>query len=271
MNALTATVDLNNKLVFLGTGTSTGVPLLGCDCSVCTSDDPKNSRTRSSIALGLPDGVLVVDTTPDFRSQLLREGIGDVGSVFYTHAHADHIFGLDDLRTFSLRTGRPTPVFCDATVEARLRRSFDYAFAEPNGGYFVVPRLQLHSLRPGESFDVLGARATPIPLLHGDLEILGLRVGDVAYCTDVKTIPESSRPLLEGLDLLILGALRRRPHPTHFNLEEALVEAERIGARRTLFTHISHEFDHETVQRELPQAVELAFDGLRAPLARTLQ
>ena len=256
----------SNELVFLGTGTSTGVPLIGCDCAVCRSGAPENQRTRSSIALGLPQGVLVVDTTPDFRTQLLREEIGRVDAVFYTHAHADHIFGMDDLRIFSLRSGRPTPIYCDEVVEQRLRRSYDYCFAKPTGAYHLAPRVEVARVAAGDSLDVLGARCLTLRLLHGDLPILGLRIGGVAYCTDVKEIPDETLPLLQDLDLLILGALRHRPHPTHMSLEEALAAAERIGARRTLLTHLSHEIDHQSVDATLPEGVSLAYDGLRAPL-----
>lgn len=261
------TSDIRGQMVFLGTGTSVGVPMIGCGCEVCTSGDPHNSRTRCSVILGLPEGNLLIDTAPDMRQQLLREQIGIVHSVLYTHEHADHVFGLDDLRLFPFYLGHPVPLFCEESVEQRIRLSFDYAFstAEPThrGG---TPQLAFHRITQ-EPFDVLGTRVTPIPLKHGPrFDVLGFRFGNVAYCTDTNEIPEESYSRLEGLDVLILDALRHRSHVTHFSIEEAIEVAQRIGAKRTLFTHMSHELDHATTNAQLPAGIELAYDGLRIPL-----
>ncbi len=251
-------------VVFLGTGTSVGVPALGCTCTVCQSDHPRNKRTRCAIAVLLPQGNLLVDTPPDLRAQLLRENIPLIHSVLYTHEHADHLFGLDDLRLFPFRLGTPVPLFCEPQVERRIRTSFDYAFSDHQPTHpGATPRLEFRTIRSAP-FEVLGTTVTPIPMKHGPrFNVLGFRIGDFAYCTDTNQIPESSMRLLEGLDTFVLGALREAPHPTHFNLEEALAVAEQLKPRRTLFTHISHDLDHDQTCGTLPNDVDLAYDGLR--------
>jgi phosphoribosyl 1,2-cyclic phosphate phosphodiesterase len=254
-------------MVFLGTGTSVGVPVIGCGCETCRSHNPKNNRTRCGLVLGLPEGNLLVDTPTDLRTQLIREDIGIIHAVLFTHEHADHIFGLDDLRLFPFYLGRKLTVYCEESVEARIRKSFDYAFEPitakyPWGG---VPQLVFERIEL-EPFEVLGQRVVPIRLQHGRIEVLGFRFGNVAYCTDTNHIPEESYERLQGLDTMILDALRPRSHPTHFSLEEAMAVAQRIGARRTLFTHMSHELEHEATSAALPAGMELAYDGLRVPL-----
>ena len=251
-------------LTFLGTGTSTGVPVLGCDCAVCRSDDPRNNRLRPSVLIRLPLGNLLVDTGPEMRLQLLRAKVGVVHAIAYTHAHADHLFGLDDARLFPKRIGGPVPVYCEEETEESIRSVFHYAFNEhalriPGGG---VPQLRFERIGPGTPFDLLGERITPIRLEHGRFHVLGFRIRDLAYCTDVVRIPEESWPLLEGVDTLILDALRFEPHPTHFNLEQALGVVERLKPRRAYLTHLSHSFDHEATESGLPTGVALAYDGL---------
>lgn len=259
-------IDIKGQLVFLGTGTSTGVPAIGCDCPTCTSANPKNKRTRCSLALGLPEGNLLIDTTPDLRQQMLREELGIMHAVLFTHDHADHIFGLDDVRSFNYYLAGPLPTYCEESVERRIRRSFDYAFAADaphiGGG---VPQLAFQRIST-EPFSVLGRRIVPIRLGHGRFNVLGFRFGNIAYCTDTNLIPEISRPLLEGLDVLILDALRPRPHATHFSLEEAIAAARQLRPKRTLFTHMSHELEHEATNANLPPGMELAFDGMRVRL-----
>ena len=259
--------DLSGQLVFLGTGTSVGVPVIGCDCPTCRSDDPRNKRLRCALALGLPQGTLLVDSPPDLRTQLLREGIGVVHAVLYTHDHADHLFGLDDLRLFPYYLGHKLPVYCEDQVEARIRKSFDYCFASEAQAYprGAVPQLELERITT-EPFWALGLRVVPLRLEHGRFRVLGFRFGNVAYCTDTNRIPEESLALLQGLDVLILDALRPRPHVTHFSLGEAIELAGRIGAKRTLFTHMSHELEHAATNESLPAGMELAYDGLRVPL-----
>jgi phosphoribosyl 1,2-cyclic phosphate phosphodiesterase len=238
--------------------------MIGCECSVCTSGDPRNQRTRPSVLLALPQGNLLIDTTPEMRIQLLREKIRQVHAIAFTHHHADHLFGLDDARLFPRAIGGPVPVYCEPGTEEAIRRVFHYAFEAgkdhwPPG---FVPRLQFLPIEPGVAFEALGQRIVPIRLEHGTAPVLGFRADGLAYCTDVSRIPESSRSLLEGLDVLILDALRHEPHPTHFSLGEALAVVEALQPRRTFLTHLSHGFDHGPTQARLPPQVALAYDGL---------
>lgn len=266
MKPLLDTFTANGQLVFMGTGTSVGVPVIGCGCDVCQSSAPHNKRLRCSLLLGLPEGTLLVDTTPDMRTQLLREGVGIVHSTLYTHDHADHVFGLDDLRLFPYYLGHAMPIFCEEQVENRIRKSFDYAFANEAKHYAGgVPQIEFHRITT-EPFDVLGARVIPLRLEHGKFSVLGFRFGNVAYCTDTNRIPPESLAQLAGLDVLILDALRFKPHPTHFCLDEAVEVAKQLGAKQTYFTHMSHDLEHEATNRSLPAGMQLAYDGLRIPL-----
>ncbi len=254
-------------MILLGTGTSVGVPTIGCGCPVCTSDDPKNNRTRTSAILGLPGGNLLIDTSPDLRQQLLREKIGLVHAVLYTHEHADHVFGLDDLRLMQFYLKGPVPLFCEERVERRIRTSFDYAFTElPNMHVGAAPKLAF--CRIGlEPFQALGAEITPIQLEHGpNFRTLGFRIGGVAYCTDVSFIPEASMRLLEGLDVLVLDALRPEGHSTHFSLDQAVDVAVRLAPKQTYFTHMAHGLDYKSTNARLPTGMQLGYDGLRIPL-----
>ncbi|NDC63237.1 MAG: MBL fold metallo-hydrolase [Planctomycetia bacterium] len=257
--------EIAGRLVFLGTGTSVGVPVVGCGCPTCGSVDPRNRRTRTSVALGLPGGTLLVDTTPDLRSQLLRERIGRIDAILYTHDHVDHVYGLDDVRPLCFSAGKPIPVFCEERVERRIRRAFDYAFETvpvPGGG---VPKVTFERIGD-EPFELLGARVVPLRLRHGSFDVMGFRFGGVAYCTDTNQIPAPTWPLLDGLDTLVLDCLRPTRHPTHFSLDEALEVAGRVAARRTLLIHMGHEMEHAAVSAALPAGVELAYDGLSIPL-----
>jgi phosphoribosyl 1,2-cyclic phosphate phosphodiesterase len=210
---------------------------------------------------------LLIDTPPDLRSQLLRERIGIVHSVLYTHDHADHIFGLDDLRLFQFYLGRPVPLLCEELVEQRIRQSFDYAFSDtPETHEGAVPKLSFRRITT-EPFDVLGQRIIPIRLRHGPrFNVLGFRIGDVAYCTDTNELASESWSLLEGLHVLVLDALRNRPHATHFSLAEAVEVARKLKPKQTYFTHISHELDYQKTNAQLPTGMALAYDGLRIPL-----
>jgi phosphoribosyl 1,2-cyclic phosphate phosphodiesterase len=242
-----------------------GVPVVGCSCPTCTSADPRNSRTRTSAAIGLPGGTLLIDTTPDLRSQLLRERIGRVHAILYTHDHVDHVYGLDDVRPICFASGGPIPVLCEERVENRIRRAFDYAFQPmpvPGGG---VPKIEFQRITT-DPFTLLGARVVPLRLRHGVFDVLGFRFGDLAYCTDTNEIPDATWPLLEGLDTLVLDCLRPSRHPTHFSLDEAVVVARRVNARRTLFVHMSHDIEHTAVSAALPAGIEIAYDGLAVPL-----
>ncbi len=261
------TTDIRGQLILLGTGTSVGVPTIGCGCPVCTSQNPRNRRLRSAAIFGLPLGNLLIDTPPDLRSQLLREGIGVVHSVLFTHAHADHLMGLDDLRLFQFYLGGAVPLFCEEKVEQRVRKTFDYAFQDRKLTHVgAAPSLAFHRIGT-EPFEVLGTRVVPVRMTHGPIfDVLGFRIGNVAYCTDVNGIPAEGQRSLEGLDVLILDALRNRPHPTHFSLDEAVEMATRLQARRTYFTHVSHDLEYEATNADLPPGMELAYDGLRIPL-----
>lgn len=259
--------NIAGQLVFLGTGTSHGVPMIGCGCPTCTSANLKNKRTRSAVALGLPLGNLLIDTPPELRVQLVREEIGLIHALLYTHGHADHLFGLDDVRIFSCYLGHEVPVYCEPAVERCIRRSFDYAFdpvmqSYPAGG---VPKLSF--CRIGlDPFEVLGARVVPVRLSHGLSDVLGFRFGNLAYCTDAKSIPPESMERLGGLDLLVLGCLRHEPHSTHMNLQEALEVVRQLAPKQTLLTHLSHHLEHEATNGRLPPSVRLAYDGLRIPI-----
>ncbi|HZZ73336.1 MAG TPA: MBL fold metallo-hydrolase [Pirellulales bacterium] len=266
MNSANHSQDLRGQLVFLGTGTSVGIPMIGCGCAVCTSADPRNQRTRCGVVWGLPEGNLLIDTPPELRIQLIREKIGLIHALAYTHDHADHVFGLDDTRMFGYYLGHALPVYCEEQVETRLRKAFDYCFVprahEYAGG---VPQLEL--CRIGlDPFPVLGAQIIPLRLEHGRFRVLGFRVGNVAYCTDTNHIPAESWPLLADLDVLVLDALRAQPHPTHFSLEEAVAVIERLRPKQSYLTHISHALDHAAVEASLPAHIRLAYDGLRIPL-----
>lgn len=257
------------EIVFLGSGTSMGVPTLGCHCAVCTSSDPRNRRTRPSIAIQWHDGetprTVVIDTGPDFREQALRENLLHVDAVFYTHAHADHILGMDDLRPLSFRhKPQLLPLYADDATASILRRIFEYTFSA-EATYPTRARVELRRLERGDSAEVAGACFRRIPLLHGDMEVAGFRFGSAAYLTDMSSIPDSSLPLLAGLDVMICDALRPQPHPSHANIEQALRWVERVQPTRAWFTHMSHEVDHASAEKDFPAHVRLSYDGLRIP------
>ena len=264
---LPTTRDLTGQLIILGTGTSVGVPAIGCGCAVCRSQNPRNQRTRCAAILGLPEGNLLIDTPPDLRVQLLREGIGITHAVCYTHEHTDHVMGLDDLRLMQFYLGKPVPIYCERKVEDRIRGAFAYAFDDtPETHPGATPKLEFHRIQM-TPFTVLGAEVTPLPLIHGpQFTVLGFRVGNVAYCTDTSDIPAATKPLMQGLDVLILDGLRHRPHPTHLSVAQAVAFAEELGAKQTYLTHVCHELEHEQTNAELPDHVQLAYDGLILPL-----
>jgi phosphoribosyl 1,2-cyclic phosphate phosphodiesterase len=251
-------------VTFLGTGTSVGVPAIGCDCDVCQSDDPRNQRSRCAITVRLPGGTLLIDTPPDLRFQLIRERVRLVHAVLFTHEHADHVFGLDDVRLFPFRLGHPVPIYCTETVEEMIRRAYNYAFddrEETHPG--ATPKLKIHAINR-DPFEALGTTVTPIPMKHGpNFHVFGFRIGDFAYCTDTNHVPPESIERLQGVKTLVIGALRWEPHPTHFNIEQALEIASQIGAARTLLTHTGHQLDYETTCAELPDGVDMAYDGMQ--------
>jgi phosphoribosyl 1,2-cyclic phosphate phosphodiesterase len=257
------------EIIVLGSGTSMGVPTLGCCCAVCTSADPRNRRTRPSIAIVWDAGegkhTVLIDTGPDFREQALRENIRQVDAVFYTHAHADHILGLDDLRPLSF-AHKPgfLPLYADEETADVLRRIFEYTFST-DSTYPTRARVELRNLEGNQTAEVAGARFRRVPLTHGALDVAGFRFGSAAYLTDMSSIPESSLPLLEGLDVMIVDALRPQPHPSHAAIPESLRWVERLAPRHAWFTHMSHEVDHEAMEKTFPHNVRLTYDGLRIP------
>jgi phosphoribosyl 1,2-cyclic phosphate phosphodiesterase len=258
-------MEAGREFVVLGCGTSVGVPMIGCDCPVCTSPNPRNHRTRSSVLVRLPAGNLLVDTGPELRLQMVREKIPLAHAVLYTHYHADHLFGLDDARLFPKRLGGPLPIYCTDEVEDVVRRTFSYAFHSatqdlPPG---FLPKLTFRRIT-AEPFDVLGQRVVPIPLVHSRFHVFGFRFDRVAYCTDVSAIPDPSWHLLEDLDVLILDALKPgAPHFAHFNLDQALDVIRRVRPKRAYLTHMGHDMDYDALTTTLPAGVAPAYDGLR--------
>ncbi|NUL83559.1 MAG: MBL fold metallo-hydrolase [Armatimonadetes bacterium] len=248
------------RAIVIGSGTSTGVPMIGCRCPVCLSDDPKNQRARPAIAIDAPTGRILVDAPQELRLQLLRFGLDDrMDAALITHTHADHIFGLDDLRGFTEMTGRAIPVYAEQAALDDLERVFRYIrFPAPAGA--SKPLIEFHRIEG--DFDLCGLRVEPLRVYHGDMPILAFRFGSLAYVTDVKRIPPESWDRLSGLDFLILDAVRIAPHPTHYNLEEALAVIAELKPKRAALTHLAHDFDHEATNRELPASVELCYDGM---------
>jgi phosphoribosyl 1,2-cyclic phosphate phosphodiesterase len=236
--------------------------MVGCDCAVCRSTNPRNHRYRCSVLLTVPEGNILIDTPPELRLQLLRQQVGVVHAVLFTHYHADHMMGLDDLRPIPRLLGGPVPLYCTAEVEGKIRTAFAYAFGpaaeQLSAGY--IPKLTFERIGT-EPFTVLGERITPIPLEHAHFDVLGFRIGDVAYCTDVSAIPRASWPLLEGVRFLIIDALRYRSHPAHFGLNDALDVIARLQPERAFLTHTSHDLDYDMVNAQLPRGVEMAYDG----------
>jgi len=249
-------------VTILGSGTSSGVPMIGCTCAVCRSTDPRDTRTRPSIFVDVEGGPnILVDTSTDLRQQALAHGINRVDAIVFTHSHADHVMGLDDSRRFSQMQKGPIPCYADARTCEALRRSFFYVFdpaADKGGG---LPQIALTTITGPFSIGSVGL--VPVPVLHGSRAILGFRFGNFAYLTDCSKVPDESWPLIEGLDILILDALRHRPHPTHFTVAEALDVVARVKPRQTYLTHICHDLPHAKTNAALPASVELAYDGLR--------
>jgi phosphoribosyl 1,2-cyclic phosphate phosphodiesterase len=252
------------RLTFLGTGTSFGVPQIGCDCPVCRSPDPRDKRTRSGAIVQEGGATVLIDTPPELRLQLLAGGFSSIDAVAYTHEHADHINGIDDLRMFSVRRRRPLPVYGPRETLDRLRRSFDYIFDDAALPYEGTskPTLEIHEVEPGRAVRMAGVEALPLSFRHGHLRVFGYRFGKLAYLTDVKAIPDAERDQLRGLEVLVVNALWWRPHPTHLSIGEAVEAARALGARRTYLTHLTHETGHAELAARLPDGVKPAYDGL---------
>ncbi|HSK21196.1 MAG TPA: MBL fold metallo-hydrolase [Longimicrobiales bacterium] len=255
------------RLRFLGTGTSFGVPVIGCGCEVCTSADPRDRRTRHAALLESDDGTrrILIDTPPELRLQLLRAGVSRIDAVWFTHDHADHTHGIDDLRVFSARLRQSLPAYADPVTATSLRTKFRYIFDDdyrPPVGT-TKPEIRMHAFDPDGPVSVAGFDMTPLRVPHGDTSVFGFRTGPLGYITDAKVIPPAARAALAGVRVLVLNALwAGNPHPTHFNVEEAVAAAHEIGAERTFLIHMTHRLRHETLAGTLPRGVEPAWDGL---------
>jgi phosphoribosyl 1,2-cyclic phosphate phosphodiesterase len=252
------------SITVLGSGTSVGVPTIGCHCDVCRSTDPRDQRLRPSVLIRYRGRQVLIDTTPDFRQQALRSGIEKLDAVLYTHSHADHVMGLDDIRPFNFHQRGPIPIYASEDTLHAIRRSFPYIFDE-RPSESSVPRIDTRVI-DGAPFDLFGVAVTPVPVWHGRGRVFGFRFDKAAYLTDHSDIPEESLKLLEGLDVLFLDALRHKPHPTHSTVERSLKWVERLRPRRAYFTHVSHDLSHERTERLLPPHVRLAYDGLEIEL-----
>jgi len=252
------------RLMFLGTGTSFGVPQVGCSCRTCTSTDPRDKRTRAAVLIEHNGRRVLIDTPPELRLQLVAAGVSGLDAVLFTHAHADHVHGIDDLRAISVKQDGGLPVYGPAETMAELARRFNYIFdpavrAEPGT---TKPELRAHALEPDRETEIAGLRIRPLQLPHGAHTVFGYRVGSLAYLTDAKTIPDAARARLGGLDVLVLNALLSRPHPLHLSIPEAVSAAQEIGASRTFLTHLTHETPHAELVARLPAGVAPAYDGL---------
>lgn len=253
------------RLRFLGTGTSFGVPVVGCECPVCTSDDARNRRSRHCLTLADGQRALLIDTPPELRVQLLAAAVRHIDAVYLTHLHADHLHGLDDLRIFSMRQGRALPLYVSAEHSEELRHRFDYVFDEaiqplPETS---APEIELHTFQEGDSLRIAGFQLTPLAFPHGRTRSFGFRVGKLGVIVDGKRIPERARVALEGVEVLVINALWwGNPHPTHFNVEEALEAIRSLGVERAFLTHLTHRLEYRELARRLPAGVEPAYDGL---------
>lgn len=250
------------ELLFLGSGTSAGVPMIGCQCPVCRSTDPRDHRTRPSVVISYGQSRILVDTSPELRLQCISQDVNRIDAVVYTHAHADHIMGLDDVRRFNTIMNGPLDVWADSPTHAVLTRCFGYAFKSPDPDAQVYRPHLVPRVIEGP-FEIAGQTWQPIRLFHGEAPILGFRVGRLAYCTDVSRIPDESWPLLRDLEILVLDGLQFREHPTHFSIPQALDAWRKTGAKRLYLTHIAHSVPHASASETLPASAFLAYDGLR--------
>jgi phosphoribosyl 1,2-cyclic phosphate phosphodiesterase len=260
------------KLTFLGTGTSFGVPVIGCHCPTCTSDDPRDRRSRHGALLTFPEARVLVDAPPELRLQLVKAGVDHVDAIWLTHLHADHVHGVDDLRVFRFRAERDMPFFAPEGSDAELLRRFPYIFDEairpPPGS--TIPRFVLEHYRPLEPVEIFGRPFLPLPVPHGPVTVHGFRVGSLGYITDGKELPPRTLEALRGVEVLVLNALWfGNPHPTHFNVEEAVEASREVGAEKTYLTHLTHEVRHQELEDRLPPGVQAAYDGLTVEISRT--
>ncbi len=249
------------QLTILGAGSSAGTPAVGCTCATCASTDHRNKRTRCSSMVTLDDGhVILIDTSPDLRQQALREHLHRVDAVLFTHTHADHLHGIDDLRAFCQINRCQIPLYSYPEAISHIQDKFGYTLREPSN-FWDLPVLAAHVVEA--PFEVAGQMVTPIPVMHGKIRIYAYRIGDLVYMTDVSAIPESSYALLKDVDLLLIDCLRETPHPTHVSVNESLALISRIGAKRNVLIHMTHELEYHALQARLPANVEVGYDGLQ--------
>lgn len=249
------------KITFLGTGTSQGVPFIGCDCPVCTSADKRNDRLRTSVWIDTPEASVVIDSGPDFRQQMLRYNLRRLDAIVFTHGHKDHVAGMDDVRAYNFHDKKAMNVYADLNTQEVLKREFQYVFQEPN--YPGIPQVDLNTINGDNPFNIKGLEFNPIKVLHYKLEVLGFRIGDFTYITDANYISPEQLDKAKGSKVLVLNALRHEAHPSHFTLKEAIEVATAVGAENTYFTHISHQLGlHDEVEATLPEGMHLAYDGL---------
>jgi phosphoribosyl 1,2-cyclic phosphate phosphodiesterase len=254
------------ELTFLGTGTSQGIPMIGCDCAVCHSNDPRDKRLRTSCLLSLDGHNVLIDATPELRLQCLRNDVRRLDAVLITHTHADHILGLDDVRRFNQLQKEPINIYVSALHRKSLEKVFGYARLERAGGNPDLPQFIFNTIEG--AFTLFGYEIIPLLLPHGKAQVLGYRIGPVAYCTDFNAMPEAIQEQLQGLEVLVLGALRPRPHPAHLSIDQAVDLAQRLGARQTWLVHMAHQVSHHQLQKMLPEQIQLAYDGLRISVSQ---
>jgi phosphoribosyl 1,2-cyclic phosphate phosphodiesterase len=253
------------KITFLGTGTSQGVPVIACKCEVCRSADPKDSRLRSSVMVQSGETTLVIDSGPDFRQQMLREDAERLDAVVFTHEHKDHVAGLDDVRAFNYFSGKAMDVYATERVQEAIRREFAYIFE--NSGYPGIPRINLHTLEEQQTFSVKDLEILPVRVMHHRLPVLGFRIGDFSYITDANYIEDKEKEKIKGSKILVLNALRRQKHISHFTLDEALELIRELEPEKAYLTHISHQLGlHEEIEKELPDFIRCGYDGLKVEL-----
>lgn len=249
------------KIIIVGSGTSQGVPNIGCKCDTCISENPKDKRLRASAYIETGGLKILIDTSIDFRQQMLRAGISDLDAVLFTHHHVDHILGMDDLRQINQRHRKYIDIYGNKLTLDEIKISFRYALDEVLKSYWAVPLVNFHYTE-NAAFKIREVEILPVEVYHGHIKIYGYRIGNFAYITDASKIPDSEMEKFDGLDVLILNALRRQKHPTHFNLEQATEIALKLKAKKTYFTHITHDMMHDKINAELPENIELGYDGL---------
>ena len=249
------------KVIILGSGTSQGIPVIGCKCETCLSKNPKDKRLRTSAYIVVDDLKILIDTSIDFRQQMLKYNVTDIDAVLFTHHHVDHILGLDDLRQINQRLNKFIDLYGNGTTIDEIKITFRYAFNKLLIRYKVVPLINLHEIE-NKKFKIRNVEITPIEVRHGKIKIFGYRIGNFAYITDCSKVPDSEIQKLENLDVLIVNALRRAPHPTHFNIEQAVELSQRVTPRKTYLTHMTHDINNDKTNKTLPANVELAYDGL---------